>query len=187
MQAAAHEYGVVLESGAVRFERLLPGPIERVWAYLTEGEKRATWFAGGDFDLRPGGEAKLLFKHSEITDEAPPERYREMNENGVLSTERILRCEPPHLLAISWGSQNEPDSEVTFELAEQGDKVRLVLTHRQIASAASMRSFSGGWHIHLGILEDILSVRPKRGFWSAFETVEAEYGRRIGTEPSERS
>ena len=42
------EYGVVLESGAVRFERLLPGPIERVWSYLVEGEKRATvYFAKG--------------------------------------------------------------------------------------------------------------------------------------------
>ena len=30
----------------VRLERLLPGPIERVWAYLTEPDKRATWFAG---------------------------------------------------------------------------------------------------------------------------------------------
>ncbi|MEX3932396.1 hypothetical protein AB4Y32_11375 [Paraburkholderia phymatum] len=25
----------------VRFERLLPGPIERVWAYLTESDKRS--------------------------------------------------------------------------------------------------------------------------------------------------
>lgn len=178
------EYGVVLESGAVRFERLLPGPIERVWAYLTEGDKRATWFAGGDFDLRPGGEAKLLFKHSQITGEAPPERYREMNENGIWGTERIMRCEPPHLLAFTWGAQNEPDSEVTFELAETGDKVRLVLTHRQIASAVSMRNFSSGWHIHLGILEDILASQPKRGFWSEFDRLEAEYGKRITSERS---
>ena len=90
------------------------------------------------------------------------------------------------MLAISWGGENEPDSEVTFELAERGDKVSLVLTHRQIASVASMRSFSGGWHIHLGILEDVLANRPKRGFWSAFETVEAEYARRIGEDTEQR-
>jgi hypothetical protein len=30
------EYGIVTEAGPVRFERLLPGPIERVWAYLTD-------------------------------------------------------------------------------------------------------------------------------------------------------
>ena len=36
------EYGIVTEAGAVRFERLLPGPIERVWAYLTDPDKRAS-------------------------------------------------------------------------------------------------------------------------------------------------
>lgn len=29
----------------VRFERLLPGPIERVWSYLTEGSLLTTWLA----------------------------------------------------------------------------------------------------------------------------------------------
>ncbi len=28
-------------------ERTLPGPIERVWAYLTEPDKRARWLGGG--------------------------------------------------------------------------------------------------------------------------------------------
>ena len=73
-----NEYGVVLESGAVRFERLLPGPLERVWSYLTQSEKRGTWLASGEIEPRVGGAADLLFKHSEITSEQPPERYREM-------------------------------------------------------------------------------------------------------------
>jgi uncharacterized protein YndB with AHSA1/START domain len=41
------EYGIVTEAGAVRFERLLPGPIEHVWAYLTQSDKRGTWLAAG--------------------------------------------------------------------------------------------------------------------------------------------
>ena len=36
-----NDYGELLDENTVRFERLLPGPIERVWSYLTEGEKRA--------------------------------------------------------------------------------------------------------------------------------------------------
>ena len=28
-------YGVVTEPGTVRIERLLPGPAERIWSYLT--------------------------------------------------------------------------------------------------------------------------------------------------------
>jgi len=33
--------GELREDGTFVFERLLPGPIERVWAYLVDGEKRA--------------------------------------------------------------------------------------------------------------------------------------------------
>ena len=58
------EYGIVTEAGAVRFERLLPGPIERVWAYLTEPEKRGTWLAAGPMELRVGGRVELNFHHA---------------------------------------------------------------------------------------------------------------------------
>ncbi len=34
------DYGVVTAPGTVRIQRLLPGPIERIWAYLTDGELR---------------------------------------------------------------------------------------------------------------------------------------------------
>jgi uncharacterized protein YndB with AHSA1/START domain len=44
-----------VKPSTVRIERLLPGPVERVWAYLTESTKRATWLAAGEFDLRVGG------------------------------------------------------------------------------------------------------------------------------------
>jgi len=33
----------LLAPATMRLERLLPGPVERVWAYLTESEKRAAW------------------------------------------------------------------------------------------------------------------------------------------------
>ena len=46
-----NRYGERIDASTVRFERLLPGPIERVWEYLSNGTKRATWFAGGDTEL----------------------------------------------------------------------------------------------------------------------------------------
>ena len=51
----------LLAPATVRMERLLPGPVERLWAYLTESKKRATWFCGGEFELRVGGHARLQF------------------------------------------------------------------------------------------------------------------------------
>ena len=40
-------YGERIGKTTVRFERLLPGPIERVWEYLTDSDRRATWLAAG--------------------------------------------------------------------------------------------------------------------------------------------
>jgi uncharacterized protein YndB with AHSA1/START domain len=45
------KYGTIIAPNTIRFERLLPGPIERVWAYLTDPEKRAKWLASGPMDL----------------------------------------------------------------------------------------------------------------------------------------
>jgi hypothetical protein len=37
---------------SVRFERLLPGPIERVWDYLTKPDLQAAWLAESTADVR---------------------------------------------------------------------------------------------------------------------------------------
>jgi len=171
-------YGVVLESGAVRFERLLPGPIERVWAYVTEGDKRATWFCGGDVDPHVGGEVALFFKHSRITDEPPPESARKMNDEGKLMTGTVTAWEPPHRFAFNWTGMGDPDSDVEFALSQAGDKVRLVLTHRRLATKDRMAMVSSGWHLHLGLLEDQLTGARPRGFWSVHERLQAEYAER---------
>src|SRR5688572_29818333 len=36
----------------VRMERLFPGPVERVWEFLVDPDKRALWLAGGPMELR---------------------------------------------------------------------------------------------------------------------------------------
>ncbi|KPF72235.1 hypothetical protein IP69_04020 [Bosea sp. AAP35] len=168
-------YGEVLESGAVRFERLLPGPIERAWAYLVEGEKRATWFCGGETEARVGGTIELFFKHSQITDEPPPESARKMNDEGALMRGIITAFEPPHRLAFNWVGMGDPDSDVEIELAQAGDKVRLVLIHRRLATRDRMAMVSSGWHLHLGLLEDQLLGQKPRGFWSVHEGLMSEY------------
>jgi len=97
------DHGVVLESGAIRFERVLPGPIDRVWAYLTDPDKRGKWLASGPMDLRPGGAIELRFRHADLSPAAEPipERFKNM-ENGVTSHGHVTRCEPPRLLGMTW-------------------------------------------------------------------------------------
>ena len=59
----------LIPPSTVRLERLLPGPVERVWAYLVESDKRATWLAAGEFDLRVGGKIELIFDNDKLPDD----------------------------------------------------------------------------------------------------------------------
>lgn len=179
MTNAEAAYGVVTESGTIRFERLLPGPIERVWEWLTDSGKRGRWLASGPMDLRPGGEFELVWRNSELTphDDPPPPQYAE--DEGFRMKGSIVRADPPRLLVQTW---NEPDgtvSEVSFELAERGDEVLLVLTHSRLGTGALMRGVAGGWHTHLLILESKLRGLVPPPFWATHSRIEAEYRRRI--------
>jgi uncharacterized protein YndB with AHSA1/START domain len=174
-----NEYGVVTAPETMRLERLLPGPIELVWAYLTESEKRATWLASGHMDLQVGGRVELRFHHAELsTEKEPPEKYRQFDK-PMTETGHITRIEHGRLLAYTWSEGSGFDSEVTFELTPKGDKVLLVITHRRLGSRETMVSVAAGWHAHLGILLDQLEGREPRPFWSTHGKLEEEYGRRL--------
>lgn len=175
-----NDYGVVTAPGTLRIERLLPGPIERLWSYLTDSEKRGAWLATGDMDLRVGGQVELVFRNSELVpgDDPPPAKYAkygsEARQHG-----RITLCEPPRRLGYTWGEGTEYESEVGFELVPRAEKVLLVVTHQRLQTRDDMISVAGGWHAHLGILDDRLNGRPATGFWIAHARLEAEYERRI--------
>jgi len=174
-----NEYGTVSEIDTVRFQRVLPGPIERVWRYLTDPEKRATWLAGGPMELRAGGEMELHFHNVNLTTAADPIPAKFKNlENGATTRGRVLRCEPPRLLVMIWNDAPAPNSEVAFELTPRGKEVLLTLTHRRL-SRESMLSVGPGWHTHLGILIDRLAGTAVRPFWATFMTLEGEYEKRL--------
>lgn len=173
-----NDYGIATEPGTVRLERVLPGPIERVWAFLTDSQQRARWLAAGQMDLRVGGKMELKFNHDEISPEPTPERYR-MSPEDCSFTGRITRCDPPRLLSYTWGEKSGKDSEVTFELTPRGADVLMVLTHRRLGDRATMISVAAGWHAHVGILIDHLNGREPPGFWSTHARLETEYDGRF--------
>ncbi len=155
----------------VRLERLLPGPIERVWAYLIDAEKRKTWFAGGVFDLRVGGKADLHFDHTNITSEKTPD---EMKHKMRDFPGTITRLDPPRLLAYTFAPAG-PESEVTFELEARGKDVLLTITHVRLADRKTMISVAGGWDTHVGILIDRLNGVEPRPFWTTHARLKHEY------------
>jgi uncharacterized protein YndB with AHSA1/START domain len=171
-----NEYGVVTAPDTVRLERLLPGPIERVWAYLTESDKRRKWFASGPMELRVGGRVDLTFHHSELSAEkTAPEQFKKYE--GHTMRGEVTACEPPRLLSYTFGDAGE----VTFELSLKGRDVLLVLTHRRLADRKQMVGVSSGWHSHLAILVDILNGDEPRPFWTTVTKMEAEYEKRLPT------
>jgi uncharacterized protein YndB with AHSA1/START domain len=178
-EQAMDEFGVVTAARTVRLQRVLPGPIERVWAYLTESEKRGTWLASGQMELRGGGRVELQFRNAELTPhaETTPERFKSAECSAVRG--RITRWDPPHLLSYTWGEDPKDSSEVTFELIPQGENVVLELTHRRLPDRTTMVRVAGGWHTHLGILVDYLNDREPLPFWSTYLRLEAEYEKRL--------
>ncbi|MEL1264672.1 SRPBCC family protein [Pseudoxanthomonas putridarboris] len=173
-------YGTLIAPDTLRLQRSLPGPIERVWQYLTESGPRSRWLARGEMDLRPGGEVELMFQHDQLSEEQvpTPERYR--TDDGCHRQQgRILACEAPRLLSFTWREADGGDSEVRFDLAPEGDRVLLTITHSRLRSRGMLLSVSAGWHAHVGILVDRLEGREPRSFWPAHERLEAEYDRRL--------
>ena len=64
-------------------------------------------------------------------------------------------------------------------MTEQGDKVRLVLTHTRLSGRDEMQSVCGGWHTHLDILVDVLHEVEPQPFWKVHTQLEAEYEQRL--------
>jgi uncharacterized protein YndB with AHSA1/START domain len=165
--------GILVAPDTVRIERRLPGPIERLWAYLTDSEKRRLWLAAGPMELFPGGKVEHLFRHRELSQEPTPDRYKPFETSPAMFGE-VVECAPPRLVTYSWPGDGGK-SEVTFELFPEGEDVRLVLTHRRLPDIETMISVAGGWEAHLGILEDRLAGKEPRGFWSAHARMEQAY------------
>ncbi len=174
------DFAKYIGPGEVKLERLLPAPMERVWAFLTESDKRGTWLARGKMDLRVGGEVEHIFDHATLspTPETVPKKYEKYcGESRMLG--HITAIDPPRLLAYSWAEGEAPDSEVTFELEAAGDQTRLIVTHRKLPDRQTMVGVSGGWHAHIGIMIHVLKGKSPPPFWATYMPLEDEYEKRL--------
>ena len=170
-----NERGKLINPTTLLFERVLPGPIERVWEYLVDDEKRGKWFAGGPTNLTPGGKMALHFYNSQLssTPDPIPEKYKEYGD-GHQSEALIVEFEEPKLLIIQW-----EDGIVKFELTpiDEG-KIKLSLKHEKLQNTNEYRiGVLAGWHTHLNILSDLLNDREVKGFWTVHMRLEDEYAK----------
>lgn len=160
--------------GELRIVRLLPGPIERIWEFWTDPEKRARWFCGGATEQKAGGRIEFAMHHRNLSpDEQPPAKYAQVHDPGVTFEGRVLRCEAPRLLEFTFGGD---DSVVTVELTPQGAQVLLVLTHRSTGTdIPEQGNYASGWHTHLALLVAALTGAPRPQLWETHARLHAHY------------
>lgn len=171
-------HGTFTGPGEIRFQRLLPGPVERVWSFLVDSDKRSRWLARGPLEPRVGGLIRHEFHNTKLSapDDPAPAKYSEACRDGVASTGHVTRWEPPLVLAHTWNESDGSESEVTYELTPQGRDVLLILTHRKLCDNREvLTSVGAGWHTHLALLAGELAGTPKPSFWSTHTALERDY------------
>lgn len=172
--ATLSAYGELIEPLTLKIQRLLPGPVDRVWAYLTESELRRQWLAAGQMEMKSGAPFELVWRNDELSD-PPGARPDGFGAEHRLES-RILALEPNRKLSIAWNQ-----GEVSFELEPAGDKVLLTVTHRRLPDRAQLLNVSAGWHAHLDVLATRIAGKPQTAsFWDSWSRLKAEYEKRLG-------
>jgi uncharacterized protein YndB with AHSA1/START domain len=166
-------YGRLVEPATLEIQRILPGPIERVWAYLTDGELRRKWLAAGDMELRVGAPFTFTWRNDELTD--PPGTRPEGFGAEHSMQSRIVAVDPLRRLTFTWGEQGE----VTFSLDPAGGRVRLTVLHRRVPDRAMLLKVSAGWHMHLDVLVARVSGTTVGPFWDGWVRLTKEYAARL--------
>ena len=165
-------YGALIEPATLKIQRRLPGPIERVWAYLTESDLRRQWLAAGPMEMKVGATFEFVWRNDELTTPAgkrPPGFPEEHRMEG-----RITEVDPPRKLAITWGNTGG----VSFELEPRGKDVLLTLIHSRVTDRAILLRVSAGWHMHLDILVARIAGTEPLPFWDGWSRLQQEYERR---------
>ncbi|MEM7460765.1 MAG: SRPBCC family protein [Pseudomonadota bacterium] len=158
--------------------RDLPGPIDRVWDYLTKSDLRQKWLCAGDVSSDVGGEIVFDFDHSRLSERPTPQSHQGSGDQHMTGIVRVF--DPPHHLAFSWPSaEAEAPTEVVIRLTETEQGVRLHLRHEKLLTDAYKSGASAGWHTHLDILDDILNGRAGRDFWEHYLALEKAYQQRL--------
>ena len=168
-------YGALIEPATLKIQRRLPGPIERVWAYLTESDLRRQWLAAGEMEMKVGAPVELVWRNDELTD-PPSERPAGFPEEHRMQS-RVTECDPPRRLSIAWNNSGD----VTFELEPKGKGVLLTVIHRRLPDRSTMLKVSAGWHMHLDILVARASGEEPAPFWDGWSRLQQEYDRLLPT------
>ena len=132
-------------------ERSYNAPVAKVWAALTNLEQIRQWY----FDLAEF-KAEVGFKFEFVAGESAG------CEEGYLHKCEITEVIPNKKLAYSWRYDGyEGDSEVSFEIFEEGGGSLVRITHVGLETFPdtpmfAKSNFNGGWTHFIGALQDFV-------------------------------
>ena len=168
-------YGALIEPATLKIQRLLPGPIERCWEWITDSDLRRQWLASGVMDLTEGAPFEFTWKNDTLTN-PPGQRPAGFGAEHSMKC-RIVTVDAPRQLVITWGER----SEVSFALEPQGDEVLLTLVHRRVPDRDTLLNVSAGWHAHLDVLVARARGIEPTPFWDGWTRLKATYTGRLPT------
>jgi uncharacterized protein YndB with AHSA1/START domain len=169
--ATLDAYGALIEPATLKIQRVLPGPIERVWAYLTDSDLRRQWLAAGEMEMKSGAAFEFVWRNNELTN-PPGARPAGFSDEHRMECQ-ITELDPPRKLAFTWGNSGG----VSFELKTAGDDVLLTVIHRRLPDRVTMLMVGAGWHMHLDILVARVSGKEPEPFWDGWSRLRQEYDR----------
>lgn len=145
---ASSQFGLLTkeEDGyRIVFNRVLPHSASVVWDALTNPEKMKRWFMETQIDFRVGG--RIVFKFGDPDDS---ESY------GT-----IIDIQHEKKFEYVWENTDGPDELATWELFPEGkSNTRLLLTYSRLSEKYGSLA-SGGWHIMLDHLAEVLDGRTQ--------------------------
>ncbi|MFD0587320.1 SRPBCC family protein [Paenibacillus sp. GCM10027627] len=141
----------------VRFERYFRHPAEKVWEAITNSQQLAKWLTvRTEMELKVDG--KLTFSW----------------ENGDRVNGTFSKIVPPSELEYTWLEPDSGHSVVRWKLESEGEGCRLHLTHTFYDSAV-VKNYLAGWHVHLDVLDEVLSDRFDQFPWGKVKEMLVHY------------
>ncbi|WP_405769972.1 SRPBCC family protein [Actinacidiphila glaucinigra] len=124
---------------ALRMERRLAHPPEKVWRALTEPGHLSKWFPS-DVEMEPrvGGKVRFPFRHGE----------------GETMEGEVVEWDPPHVVAYTWD-----EDVLRWELVPESLGSVLILTHT-FADRPGAAGFAAGWDACIAGIDPELAGEP---------------------------
>lgn len=148
------------DRGSVHFDRTYDFPPSDVWSALTDPDRLARWLGSVTGDLRTDGRYLLDFG------------------DGDEAKGRIVACEKPTRLAVTWEFPGEGTTQLEATLTAVDGGTRLTLTHTNLRRG-DLLQYGPGWHTFLDHLGVVLAGDEPSGWQARYEDLRPRYAAQL--------